>query len=574
MEAVGRDQRRHVRAAKVDRPPATQRPGAAHQDKGFVGAGVLNDFLGTDQRATHLRRFSDQPEELEAAPMPRAAAVAAGAVAARHRDDAVLAAHGGQFLGGLGVLHGGEQAPGGGVVPGLFALAAPLADELAERLVEQQQGDAVFAAGVAGLFEDAHVAKAGDLIEQEENAAAHLTVGFIGGVKQGADDDAAERRGGLQGLQRDLHEDGQPPVRQIARAKRIAGDESGIGRGGEPAGILAGVAVDAGEGFGDEVLERAGEIAGEGAGGSGMDAREPLAHLGFRRDEDAAQLLQRLLLSGERGVPEHVREQAGDQALAALPKELGAGRDLAARLAANPVHRGLDVGLGIGRGDVDPVENVERTGGRIGRIEGHDPMAERASAVVLDHGADFAGGIEHHGGAAPGQHGGHADGGGLEAAGSAEDQGVGGARAAGIDQQWRGAALTPGGFVGRVEGAAGDPVLVDAVGLTDDDAAKGFVRPGKRRRASRMESQSAWPNCPTGRGSGAGRSAAVRWMVNAHPNIAVAMPTATAWRTPRSSAPRIFSGRRVADYGARRWYSGQPVARVVATERRQYRRSA
>src|SRR6267154_1473493 len=64
-----------------------------------------------------------------------------------------------------------EQTPGGCVVPGLLAFATPLTDQLAERLVEQQQGDAVFAAGIAGLFEDAHVAKAGDFIEQEENAS-------------------------------------------------------------------------------------------------------------------------------------------------------------------------------------------------------------------------------------------------------------------------------------------------------------------------------------------------------------------------------------------------------------------
>ena len=103
-----------------------------------------------------------------------------------------------------------------------------------------------------------------------------------------------------------------------------------------------------------------------------------------------------------------------------------------------------------------------------------------APAKILDHGADLAGGIEHHGGAGPGQHGGHADGGGLEAAGAGEDQGMGGAGAAGIDQQRRGAALAPAGFVRRVAGAAADPVLVDAVSLADDDAAKGFVRSGEQ----------------------------------------------------------------------------------------------
>jgi hypothetical protein len=37
-------------------------------------------------------------------------------------------------------LDGGEQSPGGGIVPGLLALAPPLLDQLPERLIEQQQG--------------------------------------------------------------------------------------------------------------------------------------------------------------------------------------------------------------------------------------------------------------------------------------------------------------------------------------------------------------------------------------------------------------------------------------------------
>src|SRR3984885_14624318 len=174
MEAVGGDQGRHVGTAKVDRAPAAQRPGTAHEDKRFVGAGVLDDLLGLDQGAPDLRAV------LRAAGGTGAksgtAALTAGAVAACGGDDTIFAAHGGEFPGGVGVLHGGEQAPGRGIVPGLLALAAPLADELAERLVEQKEGDAVFAAGIARLFENTHVAEPGDLIEQEENTAAHPPV--------------------------------------------------------------------------------------------------------------------------------------------------------------------------------------------------------------------------------------------------------------------------------------------------------------------------------------------------------------------------------------------------------------
>ena len=70
MEAVGGDQGRHVRAAKVDRAPAAQRPGPAHEDKRFVGAGVLDDFFRADQRAPDLRAVLRPAEELELAAMP------------------------------------------------------------------------------------------------------------------------------------------------------------------------------------------------------------------------------------------------------------------------------------------------------------------------------------------------------------------------------------------------------------------------------------------------------------------------------------------------------------------------
>ena len=143
--------------------------------------------------------------------------------------------------GSVEILDGGEQSPGGCVVPGLLAFAPPLA----ERLIKQQQGDAVFAAGITGLFEDAHVAKAGDFIEQEENASAYPAVGFIGSVEQRADDDAAEGGRGLQDFQRHLHEHGELAIGEVAGAETAAGDKIGISRCRQPAGILVGVAIDA-----------------------------------------------------------------------------------------------------------------------------------------------------------------------------------------------------------------------------------------------------------------------------------------------------------------------------------------
>src|ERR1019366_10550941 len=123
--------------------------------------------------------------------------------------DAMLAAHAREFARGFGVLDGGEQPPGGRVVPGLLALAPPLLDQLAERLIEQQQGNAILAAGVAGLFEHGHVAETRDLIEQEQDAALYGAVRLVGGVEQRADDDAAESGRRLQGFQWDLNEESQ-----------------------------------------------------------------------------------------------------------------------------------------------------------------------------------------------------------------------------------------------------------------------------------------------------------------------------------------------------------------------------
>jgi len=72
--------------------------------------------------------------------------------------------------------------------------------------------------------------------------------------------------------------------------------------------------------------------------------------------------------------------------------------------------------------------------------------------------------IEHHGVTAPGEHGGDADGGGLEAG------------AAGIDEQGRGAALSPAAAVCRIERPSCHAGLIDAVGLADRDGAIARIR--------------------------------------------------------------------------------------------------
>ena len=54
-----------------------------------------------------------------------------------------------------------------------------------------------------------------------------------------------------------------------------------------------------------------------------MDALEALAHLAFRSDQGAAQLLKRLVRRRDLWFPQHIGEQAGDQGLAAFAEELG-----------------------------------------------------------------------------------------------------------------------------------------------------------------------------------------------------------------------------------------------------------
>ena len=190
---------------------------------------------------------------------------------------------------------GGIGSPGGGFEPGGLAALAPLLAELALGLVEHDEGDAVFAAGVAGAGERGHEAEAGDLVEEEDDTAAgQAAVGLIDGVEQGADDDAGERRRRLQHLHGDVDEEIDIAGDEIGGAKPAARDEGGIARIGEPFGLFAHIAVDAGKGLGDEVHELAGHVAGARGMGILVDARELLAHgllgqseAGGERDEVA-----------------------------------------------------------------------------------------------------------------------------------------------------------------------------------------------------------------------------------------------------------------------------------------------
>ena len=76
-----------------------------------------------------------------------------------------------------------------------------LDEHLADRLENHGERDAIFPAGVARGFEDAQIAEAGDLIEQEEGASRHIAIAVIDGIEQRADDDAGETGMAFQHLQ-------------------------------------------------------------------------------------------------------------------------------------------------------------------------------------------------------------------------------------------------------------------------------------------------------------------------------------------------------------------------------------
>ncbi len=112
-----------------------------------------------------------------------------------------------------------------------------------------------------------------------------------------------------------------------------------------------------------------------------MHVLQQLAHLVLRGDQQAAQGAQGLVAGRAGRVPQDVGQQAGDEALAGLAEELGAGGELAAGLAADPGHHGLDMAFGQGRGGVDPVQRVEAALAGVGRVEGDDLMAHVLLAI-------------------------------------------------------------------------------------------------------------------------------------------------------------------------------------------------
>src|SRR5260370_21871941 len=125
-----------------------------------------------------------------------------------------------------------EESQVGRIEPGLPPMMAPALGELAKRLVEQAEIDAVLAPGVARGLEDAHVAEPGDLIEQEQNPAAAGTARLIDGVQECAEDDARGLRTRLEDLERQVGGNIEPGGGEIAGAGALAAEHAGDGGGG------------------------------------------------------------------------------------------------------------------------------------------------------------------------------------------------------------------------------------------------------------------------------------------------------------------------------------------------------
>ena len=183
-------------------------------------------------------------------------------VASRPRNDAVLAAGLRDRSAARSVRDRAVGTPGDALEPGGLAVLAPLLDELTFGLVDEDEGDAVLAAGIAGPHQRSHEAEAGDLVEEEEYAVLDPTIGLVDGIEQGTDDAATERRRGFQDLQVEIEEQVEPAGAELTGRKRLARNELRKTRIGEPLGLFAHVAVDAREGLVDQLLQLPGEVAG------------------------------------------------------------------------------------------------------------------------------------------------------------------------------------------------------------------------------------------------------------------------------------------------------------------------
>src|SRR5271169_3391327 len=186
------------RTAEIDRAAAQHRAAAFWDDDLRIFAQVVHDLLGPDQWPDALG-ISDVLAA-RARGRVKLPAVSAGVLRFRPGEDTIIADRLRQLPRGIEVLDRGIDPPGGTLVPGALSCLPPLLDDLANRLIEKLQRDAVFAPGVARSLDDVHAAQAERLVEQKQDPAVDRTIGLIGRVQQRADDAARDTRRALQRL--------------------------------------------------------------------------------------------------------------------------------------------------------------------------------------------------------------------------------------------------------------------------------------------------------------------------------------------------------------------------------------
>ena len=206
-----------------------------------------------------------------------------------------------------------------------------------------------------------------------------LPVRLVDRIEKRADDAARERRRGLQHLHRNVEEEIELALRELARVEGVAGDKGGKARIGEPFGLLAHVAVDAREGFLDELLQLTCEVTGArrspipcGCARARCACLSPAAPAA-RRDARAC------APRSKRRIEDEIGEQRLDHRLAAAFEELAGRvdgvRGRGAPLAADPIDDGTHVGIRGRAFRIKPIENVEAGLGGAGGVDRDDPMA-------------------------------------------------------------------------------------------------------------------------------------------------------------------------------------------------------
>src|SRR5262249_4366196 len=158
------------------------------------------------------------------------------------------------------VLNRREALEKGGVEPGPLPTLTEACPQLAQRLVKETEIDAVLAPRVACGFQNAHVAKPGHLIEQEQNPPAQVSSSLVYAVQQRPENNSYALGRAAQRLDRHVDEDIELPQEQMLGAKRVSAHQAGERRNREPGRRVARLAIETSELLFRDVFEIASEL--------------------------------------------------------------------------------------------------------------------------------------------------------------------------------------------------------------------------------------------------------------------------------------------------------------------------